>query len=148
MSCQQKVRYNPTMCSTAAAFLLPSADLADVFSPSPASAIRPLNIQMKNTPQRFWQSQPSMAAKQVSNPLKTGNTRYGLWWREQNWSNYASEDSFFARGHGGQFLFLFPSIDLMVVVTPKWNVDKKASRANVRKVFSFVDKQILTSLVN
>jgi len=84
-----------------------------------------------------------------ANPwVPEGGRRYGLWWRERNWSHYQREDSYFAWGHGGQFLFLFPAKDLLVVVTSKWTVNKTQSLANVNAVFSFVDRQILTALAD
>ncbi len=71
---------------------------------------------------------------------------YGVWWRERPWNNYPAEDSFFAWGYGGQFIFLFPSWDLQVVVTSKWNVDGTASGAAASAIFGFVDQQVLTAV--
>ncbi|MFP6686957.1 MAG: serine hydrolase, partial [Polyangiaceae bacterium] len=75
-----------------------------------------------------------------------GNRFYGLWWRERPWSNYEGVDSYFAWGYGGQFLFLFPSQDLIVVVTSKWNVPYSVSGQSAGAIFSFVNNQILTTL--
>ena len=69
-----------------------------------------------------------------ANPwIPEGGRRYGIWWRERTWSNYPFTDSYFAWGHGGQFIFLFPSWDLQIVVTSKWNVDQTASRSGLKR---------------
>ncbi|MCH9681115.1 MAG: serine hydrolase [Deltaproteobacteria bacterium] len=77
---------------------------------------------------------------------ESSGRQYGLWWRERPWSNYPATDSYFAWGHGGQFIFLFPSWDLQVVVTSKWNVSKSASGSASTAIFNFVDGQILTAV--
>lgn len=77
---------------------------------------------------------------------EAGGRTYGLWWRERPWSSYPYDDSFFAWGHGGQFIFLFPSWDLQVVVTSKWNVDGTASGESAAAIFAWVDGEILTTV--
>ncbi|MCA9707741.1 MAG: serine hydrolase [Myxococcales bacterium] len=78
-------------------------------------------------------------------PEASGRT-YGVWWRERPWASYPAQDSYFAWGYGGQFIFLFPSWDLQVVVTSKWNVSGTASGAAATAIFAFVDQQLLTAV--
>ncbi len=77
---------------------------------------------------------------------ESGGRNYGVWWRERNWNAYPANDSYFAWGHGGQFIFLFPSWDLQVVVTSKWNVDQATSGQSAGAVFAYVDNQILPTV--
>ncbi len=77
---------------------------------------------------------------------ESGGRLYGVWWRERPWSNYPAEDSYFAWGYGGQFIFVFPAWDLQVVVTSKWNVSNAASGSAASAIFGFVDNQILTAV--
>lgn len=79
---------------------------------------------------------------------EAGGRLYGLWWRERPWTNYESADSYFGWGYGGQFLFLFPSKDLIVVVTSKWSVTPQVSGQSATAIFNFVDNQILTALTD
>lgn len=77
---------------------------------------------------------------------EAGGRNYGLWWRERPWRNYPFDDSYFAWGHGGQFVFVFPSWDLIVVVTSRWNVDQTVSGQVSGAIFGYVDNQILTAV--
>jgi CubicO group peptidase (beta-lactamase class C family) len=69
--------------------------------------------------------------------------RYGLWWRERDWANYAVGDSYMAWGYGGQFLFVFPARNLVIVVTSSWNVDAAQDAASDAAIFDLVDSRIL-----
>ncbi|MEM6996077.1 MAG: serine hydrolase [Myxococcota bacterium] len=77
---------------------------------------------------------------------ESGGRNYGLWWRERNWSSYPANDSYFAWGYGGQFIFLFPSWNLQVVVTSRWNVDGAASGASASAIWDYVDDRILPTV--
>ena len=52
--------------------------------------------------------------------VSTGGHRYGYqWWRGKTIKNNQVIDAFWAWGHGGQFIFVLPEMDLVVVFTAK-----------------------------
>lgn len=52
--------------------------------------------------------------------VKTGGHNYGYqWWCGKSFHNNRVIDAFWAAGHGGQFIFVLPSLDLVVVFTAK-----------------------------
>ena len=47
----------------------------------------------------------------------SGPWSYGYWW----WSDeFAGETAWFAWGYGGQFIFVFDALELVVVTTSQW----------------------------
>jgi CubicO group peptidase (beta-lactamase class C family) len=70
---------------------------------------------------------------------------YGyLWWRRAG--NPATEDYFFASGTGGQFIFLLPKHDLMVVVSSDPDVPAEESSARGEVVQGFAEQYLLYPL--
>ena len=52
--------------------------------------------------------------------IKAGGYEYGYqWWRGKTIANNQIIDAFWAWGHGGQFIFVLPELDLVVVFTAK-----------------------------
>ena len=52
--------------------------------------------------------------------IKAGGYQYGYqWWRGKTITNNQIIDAFWAWGHGGQFIFVLPELDLVVVFTAK-----------------------------
>jgi CubicO group peptidase (beta-lactamase class C family) len=88
-------------------------------------------------PPAWVQASASPYVPELSNRL------YGLWWRERPWRNYPHDDSYFAWGYGGQFLFLFPSWDLIVVTTARWDVVPLSEGPQAFAILDFVDDRIL-----
>ncbi len=70
---------------------------------------------------------------------------YGyLWWRRVG--NPEAEDYFFASGTGGQFIFLLPEHDLVVVVSSDPNVAAEESNARSEAVQEFAEAYLLFPL--
>jgi len=70
---------------------------------------------------------------------------YGyLWWRRAG--NPLSENYFFASGTGGQFIFLLPERDLMVVVTSDPDVPAAEFNARSEAVQGFAEQHLLIPL--
>jgi CubicO group peptidase (beta-lactamase class C family) len=70
---------------------------------------------------------------------------YGyLWWRRAD--DPVSEDYFFASGTGGQFIFLLPEHDLMVVVTSDPDVPAAEFNARSEAVQGFAEQHLLFPL--
>ena len=52
--------------------------------------------------------------------IKAGGYQYGYqWWRGKTIANNQIVDAFWAWGHGGQFIFVLPELDLVAVFTAK-----------------------------
>ena len=64
-----------------------------------------------------------------------------LWWLGQ----FNGYDSFMGYGYGGQFLIVFPALDLIVVSTAKNDVPPEATNEQEWSVFEIVSRYILTS---
>ena len=70
---------------------------------------------------------------------------YGyLWWRKAG--DPATEDYFFASGTGGQFIFLLPEHDLMVVVTSDPDVSAAEFNSRAEAVQGFAEQYLLYPL--
>lgn len=70
---------------------------------------------------------------------------YGyLWWRRAG--NPATEDYFFASGTGGQFIFLLPNHNLIVVITSDPNVSAEESSVRGEVVQGFAEQYLLYPL--
>ena len=66
---------------------------------------------------------------------------YGGWWWQRSFAGY---DTFFAWGYGGQFIFVVPDLDMVVVATSAWwwGRDKATDQA----VFELLETKILPAL--
>jgi len=74
-----------------------------------------------------------------------GDLAYGAWWWRKELGGYT--DVAFAWGYGGQFAFLVPSIDLLVVVTSRWAVTGAESTSQSYAVFDLLEDHILPAVV-
>jgi len=70
-----------------------------------------------------WMGNPIVSQSWVEESVKkhipaSGKTEYGFqWWLEQHYWNGQIIDSFSARGLGGQYIFVFPDLNMVVVFT-------------------------------
>ena len=72
------------------------------------------NWQGRQTISRNWVKESTRAH------IKAGGYDYGYqWWRGKTIANNQIIDAFWAWGHGGQFIFVLPALDSVVVFTAK-----------------------------
>jgi len=72
-----------------------------------------------------------------------GDLRYGAWW----WLRaFGPADAYFAWGYGGQFIFVFPTLDAVVVVTSRSDVDGATSTAVSYAIFSALTDHLVPAL--
>lgn len=89
-----------------------------------------------------WAAESLAEQAQVFPPA---HISYGyLWWRRAG--NPAAEDYFFASGTGGQFIFLLPKHDLMVVVVSDPDVPAEEFSARGEAVQGFAEQYLLYPL--
>jgi CubicO group peptidase (beta-lactamase class C family) len=70
-----------------------------------------------------------------------GDSRYGyLWWVNTFELNGTPVDTFFARGNGGQYAFVFPSLDLVAIFTGSFYNEPESALA-----IELVGRFVLTS---
>jgi CubicO group peptidase (beta-lactamase class C family) len=79
-------------------------------------------------------TQPRIAA--------TGGHRYGGWWWMRDFAGYGV---YFAWGYGGQFIFVVPQLDMVVVATSAWF--RGAQAATNGQVFRILEEDILPAVV-
>lgn len=72
-----------------------------------------------------------------------GGYGFGAWWWRNPFAGYAT---YFAWGWGGQFIFVVPDLDLVVVATSKWNVTESESLRQASAVFSLLSHFILPAV--
>jgi CubicO group peptidase (beta-lactamase class C family) len=65
---------------------------------------------------------------------------YGWWSRE-----FAGYESFFAWGYGGQYIFIVPELDLVVVTTSSTAVGEER-RSHRRTIFDLLEQSILPAV--
>ena len=65
---------------------------------------------------------------------------YGWWITE-----FAGQQTFFAWGHGGQFVFVFPGLDLVVVTTSSSNPGR-GRHSHLRALYDLVENQIVSPI--
>ena len=66
-----------------------------------------------------------------------------LWWLGQ----FNGYDSFMGYGYGGQFLIVFPDLNLIIVSTARHNVPPEATNEQEWSIFELVTRYILPSLL-
>jgi CubicO group peptidase (beta-lactamase class C family) len=87
--------------------------------------------------------QPSTDFSHPNNWGTWKNYNYAcLWWLGQ----FNGNDSFMGYGYGGQFVIVFPGLELIVVSTCKNNVPPEATNEQEWAVFELVTRYILPSL--
>lgn len=77
--------------------------------------------------------------------IKAGRYQYGYqWWRGKTIANNQIIDAFWAWGHGGQFIFVMPELDLVVVFTAKhWENPGYSERA-----FNMLNRYIIPAVIS
>lgn len=108
-----------------------------------------LNEGMLNGKQiipQSWVEQSLQPSTSFTHPNEWGtwkNYNYAsLWWLGQ----FNGFDSFMGYGYGGQFVIVFPDLDLIVVATSENNVPPEATNEQEWAVFELVTRYILPSL--
>jgi len=65
-----------------------------------------------------WESMAGILGDEYADLPETHGDRYGyLWWLKTYHANSRPVDAYFASGWGGQRIFVFPSLDMVVVLT-------------------------------
>lgn len=67
---------------------------------------------------------------------------YGFWIRE-----FAGHQSYYAWGYGGQFIFIIPDLDLVVVTTSRADVSRER-RDHLGAIYDLVEFQIVPAITN
>jgi CubicO group peptidase (beta-lactamase class C family) len=65
------------------------------------------------------------------------------WWLGQ----FSGQDSFMGYGYGGQFVIVFPELDLIVVTTAENNVPPETANTQEWAIFDLVNQYVLASLL-
>jgi CubicO group peptidase (beta-lactamase class C family) len=93
-----------------------------------------------------WVEQSLSPSTSFTHPNEWGswqNYNYArLWWLGQ----FAGYDSFMGYGYGGQFVIVFPELDLIVVSTAPNNVNPDTSTIQEWAIFDLVTRYILPSI--
>jgi CubicO group peptidase (beta-lactamase class C family) len=93
-----------------------------------------------------WVEQSLSPSTNYEHPNEWGswkNYNYArLWWLGQ----FAGHDSFMGYGYGGQFVIVFPGLNLIVVSTAPNNVDPDTSTIQEWAIFDLVTRYILPSI--
>jgi len=93
-----------------------------------------------------WVEHSLQPSTDLSHPNSWGtwkNYNYAsLWWLGQ----FNGHDSFMGYGYGGQFVIVFPGLDLIVVSTCNNNVPPEATNEQEWAIFELVTRYILPSL--
>jgi CubicO group peptidase (beta-lactamase class C family) len=76
--------------------------------------------------------------------IKAGGYEYGYqWWRGETIAGNRVIESFWAWGHGGQFIFVIPELDLIVVFTAKhWE-----NPGHTKRAFNMLTKYIIPAVL-
>jgi CubicO group peptidase (beta-lactamase class C family) len=76
--------------------------------------------------------------------IKAGGYEYGYqWWRGKTIAGNRVIESFWAWGHGGQFIFVIPALDLIVVFTAKhWE-----NPGHTKRAFNMLSKYIIPAVL-
>jgi CubicO group peptidase (beta-lactamase class C family) len=95
-----------------------------------------------------WKGKQIVSQKwaQESTKAQVSAGRYGYgyqWWRGKTIANNQIIDSFWAWGLGGQFIFVFPAMDLVVVFNGKvWK-----NPGNSKRAFNMLTKYIIPAVI-
>ena len=76
--------------------------------------------------------------------IKAGGYQYGYqWWRGKTIANNQVIDAFWAWGHGGQFIFILPELELVVVFTAK----HRDNPGHSERAFNMLTKYIIPAVI-
>ncbi|MFC1549949.1 serine hydrolase domain-containing protein [Candidatus Neomarinimicrobiota bacterium] len=86
--------------------------------------------------------------RSISSKIYTGRNYYGseygyLWWLE----DIRGEGCFYAMGYGGQFLFVFPEKELIIVATSNSSTSGDAADQQWLRVYDFIAEQVLSAFL-
>ena len=102
----------------------------------------------------FSGSRPVLSAggvTQLTEPAHTWRNTYGplralsyggLWWTEDAGVNH---EAFFAWGYGGQFIYVVPELDVVVVTTTEWRGSASFADALARDVLDLVVNEVVAA---
>jgi len=103
-------------------------------------------LQGKQIIPQTWVEQSLSPSTDFTHPNEWGswkNYNYAyLWWLGQ----FSEYDSFMGYGYGGQFVIVFPDLNLIVVTTAKNEVPPETTTTQEWALFDLVNKYILTSI--
>ena len=103
-------------------------------------------LQGKQIIPQTWVEQSLSPSTDFTHPNEWGswkNYNYAyLWWLGQ----FSGYDSFMGYGYGGQFVIVFPDLNLIVVTTAKNEVPPETTTTQEWALFDLVNKYILTSI--
>jgi CubicO group peptidase (beta-lactamase class C family) len=71
----------------------------------------------------------------------SGEQTYGAWWWQRT---FAEREVYFAWGAGGQFIFIVPELDMVVVTTSSWFRGRSTTKG---PVFALLEEHILPAVV-
>ena len=72
-----------------------------------------------------------------------GDLRYALWWWVRT---FGSTDAYFAWGYGGQFVFVFPTLEAVVVITSRSDVDGATAGEVAYGIFEVITTHVVPAL--
>ncbi len=79
----------------------------------------------------------------VADPNQTGFTDYGYLW----WLGWIQGQWYFrAAGHGGQSIFIFPDLDMVVVLTARSDVTTEQNSVNYSRTFTYLREYVLKAV--
>jgi CubicO group peptidase (beta-lactamase class C family) len=114
------------------------ARLGQLFLQHGASGIR----QVVPTAWTLEATTPRFDAFAADDPLRSLNYGY-LWWIEP----VAPHPAFFAWGYGGQFLYIVPSLNLVIVTTSEWRVAGTAGTDQAARALSLIIDHIIPAAI-
>jgi CubicO group peptidase (beta-lactamase class C family) len=84
----------------------------------------------------------------ITAKINTGRNYYGseygyLWWME----NINGTECYYGMGYGGQFLFVFPEMDLIIVANSNWSTSGQAADEQWIRVYDFIADKVLPSFL-
>ena len=84
----------------------------------------------------------------ITSKINTGRSFYGseygyLWWLE----NFSGIECFYAMGYGGQFLFVLPEIELIIVANSNPGTSGQAADQQWLGVYDFITDQVLPAFL-
>ncbi|HVS19392.1 MAG TPA: hypothetical protein VMT18_12380 [Planctomycetota bacterium] len=67
---------------------------------------------------------PQWVEESTSDLIPNDNTKYGCWWWRQDYDGgetcYKGKKGYSARGYGGQLIWVYPELHVVIVITSEW----------------------------